>query len=338
MLETDVLETQSGGEALPEVQATEAPPVDRRAAIEAAFNKPDESAEQRARDERGRFAVEQREANEAKDEAKAAAIEARKYPSSWKPDVKPLYERIASDPELKAIADEIDRRESDFHKGIENYKSKAQFADAMQQAIAPFEATIRAYGVSPDVAVQHLLAADHRLRYGAPHEKAQLFQQLARDYGVDLQSLPEQASVDPNFAALQQELQSLKQQQYQYFLSQQQAAQSQIMQDIERFSADKPHFEAVREDMAALLQAGRAESLEQAYEMAVWARPDIRSGLLEQQLKEQEEAKRKEAAQRAAAAKAAAVQVRGAPTGGPTSPPTSDRRAQIAAAFDRSRI
>lgn len=341
MQETDVLETQSGGDALPETEVSEvvSQPVDRRAALEAAFNaketpaEPEEAKPSRSRDEQGRFAQEQREEAKPVEEKPA-----RKYPSSWKPEAKPLFERIAGDPELQLIADEIERREADFHKGIESYKTKAQFADAMQQAVAPFEATIRAYGVSPDVAVQHLLAADHRLRYGAPHEKAALFQQLAHNYGIDLGNLPQPAQVDPQYAALQTELQQLKAMQHQWMLSQQQAQTQSIMSDIERFAQGKSHFDAVYEDMAALLQAGRAESLDQAYEMAIWARPDIRSGLLEQQMKEQEEAKRKEAAQRAAAAKAAAVQVHGAPTGGSVNPPTSDRRAQIAAAFDRSRI
>lgn len=339
---TDVLETQGGGEALPvestpvETTETVSQPVDRRAALEAAFSAKEapettqeETKADRARDERGRFAAEQKAAEEKP---------ARKCPSSWKPEAKPLFERIAGDPELALIADEIERREADFHKGLEGYKGKAQFADAMERAIAPFAATIQSYGVSPDVAVQALFAADHRLRYGAPHEKAQALMQLAQDYGINLDGLPQQAQVDPNYAALYQELAQTKAQLNQYFAYQQQAQTQTYQSEIERFATDKPHFDAVREDMAALLQAGRAESLDQAYEMATWARPDIRSSLLEQQMKDAEQKRREDAQRAAAAAKSAAVQVRGAPTGGPSNPPVTDRRASIAAAFDRSRI
>lgn len=338
---TDVLETQSGGEALPVDPVIDTPaepvvsePVDRRAAIAAAFEAKEPVTEtesqkaDRLRDEKGRFAE-----GKAQEEKPA-----RKYPSSWKPEAKPLFDRIASDPELALIADEIERRETDFHKGLEGYKTKAQFAESMEKAIAPFQATIASYGVTPDVAVQALFSADHRLRYGPPHEKAQAFMQLAQDYGIDLNQLPQQAQVDPQYASLQTELQQLKAMQHQWMLSQQQAQTQSVMSDIERFSAGKDHFDAVREDMAALLQAGRAESLEQAYEMAIWARPDIRSSLLEQQMKESEQKRREDAQRAAAAAKSAAVQVRGAPTGGPSNPPLADRRAQIAAAFDRSRI
>lgn len=344
---TDVLETQGGGEALPvestpvETTETVSQPVDRRAALEAAFSAKeapegaqDEPKGDRARDERGRFSAEQKAAETTEEAPKPA----RKYPSSWKPEAKPLFERIAGDPELALIADEIERRETDFHKGLEGYKGKAQFADAMERAIAPFQATIASYGVSPDVAVQALFAADHRLRYGAAHEKAQALMQLAQDYGINLDGLPQQAQVAPEYAALQTELQQLKAMQHQWMLSQQQAQSQTVMSEIQRFSADKPHFDTVREDMAALLQAGRAESLEQAYEMATWARPDIRSTLLEQRRKDEEGKRREDAQRAAAAAKSAAVQVRGAPTGGPSSPPVTDRRASIAAAFDRSRI
>lgn len=342
---SDDLATQGGGEALPAAVDAPSEPVDRRSAIAAAFEKstsqlPAESegaAIQRSRDERGRYA---QEAVKAAETAPEAPVEkpARKYPSSWKREAQPLYERVAADPELSMLADEIDRREADFHKGIEGYKTKAQFAESMEQAIAPFQATLASMGVQPAQAVQALFAADHRLRYGQPHEKAQAFQQLAEAYGVDLGAVGQQAQVDPQYQAVLDELNQLKAQQYQWMQSQQQAQQSTVLSEIDKFSRDKPHFEAVREDMAALLQGGRAESLDQAYEMACWARGDIRPSLIEQQRKD-EEAKRKEEAQRAvAAAKSAAVQVRGAPTGGPSNPSVTDRRAQIAAAFDRSRI
>lgn len=330
---TDELETQPGGEALP------AEPVDRLSAIEAAFDKAGDEPEakaDRARDEAGRFAA--KEPEQAAESEATEAKPTRKYPSSWKPDVEPLYRRLESDPELVKVLDEIERREGDFHKGVEQYKSKAQFADAMERAISPYMATIQSMGVQPDYAIQALLAADHRLRYGAQHEKAQAIQQIAREYGIDLGAVPQQAQVDPTTEAVMRELQQMKQQQTAWLQQQQQASQSQVLTEIEQFARDKEHFDAVREDMAALVAAGRAANLQDAYDMAIWARPDIRSSLLDQQRKEME-AKRKEEAQRAAAAaKSAAVQVRGAPTAGGNNPPVTDRRAMIEAALNGSRI
>lgn len=347
---SDDLETQGGGEAVPEtVQETQSAPepVDRRAAIAAAFESretPSQSVEapearQRSRDEAGRYAIENKDGGQSPPAAPPPPEKpARKYPSSWRREVQPLWERVASDPELQVIADEIERRENDFHKGTEPLRVKAQFAEAIERVIAPFQSTIQSLGVTPDVAVQQLLIADHRLRHGAPHEKAQLLMQLAQNYGIDMGNLPQQAQVDPNTAALMSELENVKAQLYHFTNSQQQAQQSYIQQDLQKFAADKPHFDAVREDMAALLQGGRASDLDTAYDMAVWARPDIRSSLLEQQMKDAEKTRKEEAQRAVAAAKSAAVQVRGAPTGAVSNPPLKDRRAQIAAAFDRSRI
>ena len=59
----------------------------------------------------------------------------------------------------------------------------------MRQTLQPYEATFRSIGVDAPTAVQYLLNADHRLRYGSPQEKLQMFAQLARDYQVPLDAL-----------------------------------------------------------------------------------------------------------------------------------------------------
>jgi hypothetical protein len=93
---------------------------------------------------------------------------------------------------------------------------------------------------------------------------------------------------------------------------------------ISKFSEGKQYFEAVRNDMASFLETGRAADLEAAYDMAIWARPDLRSGLLEQQTKAAED--RTRAAMQQQRAKTASVSVRGSsPISGSTSVPTGLR-------------
>lgn len=305
------------------VEAAE--PVDRRAAIEAALS---QQSGDRARDEQGRFA--------AAESAQESALEtpeppkARKYPSSWKPDFEPLYRRVEGDPELSKLLDEIDRRESDYHKGHEPLRQKAALAEEFEQAIAPFQQTLQGLGVAPAQAVQALFAADHRLRYGSPQEKRTAFDQLAQMYGVNLSEAA--PASDPALDAVMREMQMLRAQQAQFYYQQQAASQQAVNSEIAEFAKGKDDFDAVREDMAALIQAGRAETLQDAYDMARWARPEIRQTLLEQQVKAAEEKRRKEAQEQATRAKAAAVQVRGAPVVG-GSPLPKDRRSQIEAAL-----
>jgi hypothetical protein len=76
------------------------------------------------------------------------------------------------------------------------------------------------------------------------------------------------------------------------------------------------HAEAVTDDMALLIANGRAHSLEQAYEMACWAHPEIRALLIREasanpaSVSETERARRK-----ASEARAAAKATVGAPSG-----------------------
>lgn len=66
---------------------------------------------------------------------------------------------------------------------------------------------------------------------------------------------------------------------------QQQGTQSQLMSDINAFAADPahPYFNDVRTDMGILMKNGRATDLKQAYDMAIWANPETRKSLIEEQ-------------------------------------------------------
>ena len=275
------------------------------------LQEPEENdAPQRARDERGRFANTQ--APEAEENAATATetpvetIQARKPPSSWKKEAQELYGKLPQ--EFQLLQEEVERREADFHKGIESYKSKAQFADAMERVISPHMQTLQSLGVTPDVAVHHLLEADRVLRYSQPEQKRAYLQQLARSYGIDLGQQPEaepsyQPSTDPRVDAV---INYLRQQE----AVRQQMEVAQLNSELANFSKDKPHYEAVRNHMAGLLQAGVAKSLQEAYDMAVYAAPDIRAQMLAQQQAEAEAKRQQEAkAQAEAARRASAVNV-----------------------------
>jgi hypothetical protein len=231
-------------------------------------------------------------------------------PSSWTAAAKAEFAKASP-----VVQQEVLRREQQMHDGIAQYKEKATFAESMQKAIAPFEHTIRGMGVTPEVAISALLNADHQLRYGSPSDKMQSLLQIAKSYGVDIsQGIPEQQQVDPNFQYLQNELQTTKQQLNQFLTAQQQREQMELNSQIERAKQGKEHFDAVRNEMAALLQAGSAKDIDEAYDMAVYARPDLRQALLAKQLEEKlaaenqrraEEAKKADEAAKAAKAAAA---------------------------------
>lgn len=265
-----------------------------------------EAAAARIRDSQGKFAA--KPAVEAAPDAQAAAVEPadpeaeaiNPPPNTWKKEVAAKWATLP--PEVRA---EVERREQDMHRGIEQYKTQAAFAQTVERAMAPYQQTLQQLGISPDRAIGELMAADHKLRHGSPEEKTAYFAQLAHNYGIDLAGAAQHmAQVDPNVFALQNHAQQLQAQLQQYQQTAQQQAEAQLNSEIAAFAADPSHshFEAVRGHMSALLQAGQAKDLADAYEQAVYANPVTRAAVLQQQAA----AQREEAAKKAQAAKAAA--------------------------------
>lgn len=302
---------------------------------------PTEAAEQRARDEAGRFAAKPAEPAEQVEpvQQNVEVAPPRKAPSSWKPEAQAAYLKAAADEpltpaEVKLLTQEAERRENDYHKGIEQYKVHAHEAQAYQRVVEPYMPTIRGLGVDAPTAIAKLFQADHTLRYSDPATKARFLGQLAQEYGVDLGQVVNAPPIDPNVYYLQQQLQQQQQAVQQVLHQQEMREQAGYQSEIQKFAADPahPHFEAVKDEMALLLQTGKAQDLKTAYDTAVWMRADIRQSLVEQQ---RAEALRTATGQaQATRAKSAAVSVKGSsPAGGGVQPVKGSLRDQIEAAI-----
>lgn len=233
-----------------------------------------------------------------------------KPPTSWKPSEQAKF--AALDPELKAA---IHRREADFHKGIESYKAYADLGRQFDTEFQPYVSMIRAGGYTPQTLVKNWLNTEYQLKTGTPEQKAALFAQYAGVYGIDMTAIqaahakiaagqPAVAPVDPRVAALEQRLAQTET----VLTTQQRAAAEQqyngIVSETEAFGQrpENKHFQAVKLQMADLMTAGQAESLQDAYNKAIWLNPEVRELILS----EQAELKRKQAADKAAAARKAA--------------------------------
>ena len=310
---------------------------DLRESLESAFAT-EEAKEQEAvdppRDDSGKFAKADPVDPPIDEAAEIAApveppVETKRAPSSWKPDAQQEFDKLPPQ-----VQDEVLRREGDYHKGIENYKTHAHAAQAYEKAVAPYMATIQQMGIDAPTAVAKLMQADHTLRYADPQAKIQYLAGLAKDYGIDLGQVANPQPVDPQYQSLRQQL-AQNQRELQEWKSQQvNREQAQALTEIEKFAADTSnvHFSAVRDDMATLLQTGVSNSLQDAYEKAIWQRSDIRQSLIDQQ---RAEAQRKatDAAQRQRA-KAASVSVKGSsPASSGVSPVKGSLRDQLVSAF-----
>lgn len=276
-----------------------------------ASKKADESIEEAPQAQDGNTQVEAQEPVEQEYQPKVAR------PTTWKKEYLPLWDKLdrgenLTPDEARKMLEYSTQRESEYKKGVSAYKAEADNARSLTEAIAPFVPELQKNGIHPAAWVNNLGRA-HMILSQAPYDqKVQLFNKLAQDYGIDLHSAYSGENTtqyqDPQAFALRQQIDQLNQQVQQVASWREQQEQGVLMNEIQRFSADAekhPHFEAVREQMAQLLENGLANDLETAYAKAVRLNDEIwqqeQNKLLSQATSQASQA------QRVAKAKAAAV-------------------------------
>jgi hypothetical protein len=251
------------------------------AAVETAAPEGETAAqrEERIRDEKGRFAS----APETPETVPEVAPVSPKYtrPSTWKKETWGIWDKLNSGAvltpeEIHLMAQEAVRRDQDFAKGVSTYKHEADSAKELRAAIEPFMPDLQQHGIQPSQWISQLGNAHQMLARGTPQQKLQMFSKLAQDYGVPLNAIGAPQEQQQPAQEMMQYVQPVYEQvnqlrgQFQAIQSfQQQQEQQRINQEITRFSADKPHFEQVKDTMARLLETGFAKDLQDAYERAV---------------------------------------------------------------------
>lgn len=233
---------------------------------------------------------------------------AASVPKTWR---KEAAEQWATLP--PAVKAEVLKREEDMFRGLEAYKADAAIGRSMKSVLDPYAPILQQYNIDPAQQVASLMQAHHTLALGTPQQKAELFQQLAADYGVNLGELASAAPVfvDPAVQALQSQVQLLQSTLTARERAEQQTRMATITSEIEAFAANPAHahFDTVANDIAALLKSGTAKTLAEAYEKAVWANPMTRQKEIARQQTEAVEKQRAQTAERAQAAKRASAAV-----------------------------
>ena len=256
----------------------------------------------------------------------------KRPPSSWKRDYHEVWQ--TADPRLQEYAYQ---REEEMRAGIEPLRSKAQFADQMNEAMEPYMNTIRGQNLDAPSAVKALMEADHNLRYSSQEQKMAHFANLARAYGVDLNGVSSQsqnAPIDQNYYAVKNELNNVRGEIANFKQQQEQAENQSMLGEINSFANKAEYFEEARPVMIQLLQSGVAGTLEEAYEKAIRLNDDIFSQT-QQRSQADAAAQKSSSANRAAkAAKAAAVSVKSSTPGTKTTTKAQDRRSMLLEQFD----
>lgn len=182
-----------------------------------------------------------------------------------------------------------------------------RLADNFKKTLSPYEDYLKQNNIDATKAVDKLLATEMRLRTASPHEKTAILNDLAKHYGAQLDPNYEEPRIDPQTKFLQDEL--YKQRQYleglerQRIENEERGYQNQIDEFVNTKDASGnlkfEHFEDVRKDMGLLLANGRAESLEDAYNKAIFLNESLRDKVLMKKTKEEENRRRMQSSKKA---------------------------------------
>lgn len=336
-------EAEEAAPEMPEEHAPEGPEDDAQ----------DDGSErqQRARDESGRFVRGQpapkgaagvlaqggkpMAAAQPGPQASTQTANEPKAPASWKPAVREHWGKLP--PEVRA---EVSRREKEAALAVQQGAEHRKVAEAFQSTIQPYRAFIQG---EPTQVVGNLLQTAVVLQTGTPQQKAAIAAQIVKGYGVDIEHLA--AALDGQAPPQQaQQAQQFRDPRFDQFLGQLQQVQQQRSQQtraeaarhLEEFATKAEFLDDVGPAMADLMamarQRGQPMSMEDAYEVACLASPDVRP-LYQQRKAAQEAANARASTQRA---RAAASSVRHEPTAPASSAQPASLRDSILAAWKSS--
>ena len=332
--------------ATPEETVVEAAPAESVVADAAPIGETDAQRTERLRDDKGRFAEGKAPAGKPAPQAPGTPQAAQvpvaaklPKPDSWKKEKQADWDALT--PSQQAYVKE---REDQYFKGISTYQQEWKGAKPLLDAVAPFLPELQKHNIAPEQWITNLGRAHHSLATGDSQTKLQMFAKLAQDYGVPLQAL-----YDPAFAQqfVQQQIQAPRQQPAPQAEDPAQVferlwSQKETQQSINQFAAEKdaagqplhPHFKTVMDDMALLLERGKAPDLKSAYSMALRLHDDLFAQ--EQAAKAAaSDAGRLEAQRKVvAAAKGSAVSVKSATPASSGAAPKKGIRSQLEEAFE----
>lgn len=270
-----------------------------------------------ARDEQGRF-VGRESADEGEtpdtdqSEVKAEAPQAIDPPQSWSAEEKAEWASLS-----RKAQEVILRREADVEKVLSDRTRGDPDLAPLREVLAPYREKHARMGLPEAEAVKRLLSWQEAIERDPDQAFPRLMQSLGYDPRRLFQSPSEETPPpDPTTQAVQllhAKLQEIERRE------EERSAQT-TLQMIESFAKDpanpRPHFEEVRYDMGLLIQAREMDkskppmTLQDAYDQAIWMKPDVRAKVQAEIDRKKAEEARKSSPDRVAQARKAAVSVR----------------------------
>lgn len=233
-----------------------------------------------------------------------AQNQGRQAPKAWAKEKHELWGKL--DP---AAQEYIEQRERQMVEGLSQYAESAKFAKAVKEVIGPHMEVIKAQNIEPAAAIGYLFNAHKSLSTGTPEQRTAYLVEVAKTYGIDIAKaagLAGQKSEEPPYVRELRERQERLERERE---AERSAAHAEAAQKIEKQVADfadakdekgnpkHPYFDECAEHIVKLIQGGY--SLEEAYQVAIYANPATKEKELARLAKERDDALRAKAKQEA---------------------------------------
>lgn len=266
-----------------------------------------EQKSDRIRDEQGRFAegkADKPKVDKTSTPVVTQEVSRPQRPSSWKKDYWDHWDKL--DPKL---AEYLVQREQEFAKGVSTYKTEADRAKEIFDAIAPYQQYINIRGGNAKQVLSNLLQTASAFTNSDPQSRLSALLQVAQQFDIPIQQAFQGDQGQSYLVTLANELNGLKSEWKNFQTSRERSEYQQLSKQVDAFGKDHEHLDQVRETMAGLLQAGLADDLESAYQAAIRLprHSDIFDSMQAQKLAQDEAKKKEESARLAASARAKAV-------------------------------
>ena len=237
---------------------------------------------------------------------------------------KAVRESWAALPET--VREALQQREEETHKIATKVDRERQIGRHFDTMVERYKPLIEQEGGTPLAAVADLLETARVLRQGSPEQKIALLNQVAAQFGIDMEQAY-YARPDPQLARAGLEIARRDAQLATYQAQDAAAANETVEQQITDFRVDHEHFDTVAPEMSRLIESGLATGLQDAYDRAIYTNETLRSTLIEQDVVKRLADER--AKQAAAVSKAKRAGVSPSSASGTAKPPGSANLSQI---------
>jgi hypothetical protein len=232
-------------------------------------------------------------------------------PSSWTAEMKAKLASLP--PEHADVIKYAAQRDKEQGDAIARAGQQIKAYEPIGKVIEQFSHVFQKNGLQPHDGIARMMAVNEMLE--ANPESA--IREIAKAYGVNLQGTTDEQNAtpeNPRIAELEARLARQEAHLTAQLRQQQEAEANELAREIADFAKGKPHFESVRKVMAGLMNSGAAETMQDAYDRAIYADPTIRQSLQVEAQKAAEDKRKAEEAERLAKAKkASGINVKGSP-------------------------